>query len=124
MTQDKNFHIRLRAAVDKRLREYGVIDFSPMPPDVPGTSKYHKVWAFIESLDEITLEYLQGEKSNMHLANSTIEQLKKGDRFKFNYEIFKVTRKWIDDNRPLIAINEIDNVRHDFSHEGLEIEKL
>lgn len=58
------------------------------------------------------------------MSNVTIQTLKRGDRFKFNDETYIVTRKFIDDNRPLIARQENLNARHDFSWEGLEIEKL
>lgn len=58
------------------------------------------------------------------MSNVTIQALKRGDRFKFNDETYIVTRKFIDDNRPLIARQENLNARHDFSWEGLEIEKL
>jgi hypothetical protein len=58
------------------------------------------------------------------MSKSTIQDLKRGDRFKFNDETYIVTRKFIDDNRPLIARQENLNARHDFSWEGLEVEKL
>lgn len=60
----------------------------------------------------------------MHNPNSTIKDLKKGDRFKFNYEIFKVTRKWLDDEQPLIAIEEENRRESRFDWEGLEVEKI
>lgn len=53
-----------------------------------------------------------------------IDELKKGDQFLFNDETYTVTRKFIDDDRPLIAYNEKTNARHEFSWEGLEIEKV
>lgn len=66
MEQDKNFHIRLRAAVEKRLKAHGIISkYGIMPThdkDVAYTDKQKREWAFIESLDEITLEFLQGHK--------------------------------------------------------------
>jgi hypothetical protein len=67
----------------------------------------------------VTLRILENRK-----PNTTIKQLKKGDNFKFNYDIFKVTRKWLDDDRPLIAI-EVENKRESrFDWEGLEVEKI
>lgn len=66
MQQDKNFHIRLRAAVEKRLKEHGLISKYGVKPthdkDQAYTDKQMREWAFIESLDEITLDYLQGNK--------------------------------------------------------------
>lgn len=52
----------------------------------------------------------------------TIQDMKKGSRFLFNHETYIVARKWIDDERPLIAINETTREKHKFYHEGLEIE--
>jgi hypothetical protein len=60
----------------------------------------------------------------IHKPNATIKELKKGDRFKFNYEVFNVTRRYIDDNRPLIAIEDENKRESRFDWEGLEIEKL
>ena len=60
----------------------------------------------------------------MHKQNATIKELKKGDKFKFNYEVFNVTRCYIDDNRPLIAIEDENKRESRFDWEGLEIEKL
>jgi hypothetical protein len=54
----------------------------------------------------------------------TIQDLNRNDRFIFNDEAYKVIRKWIDDNRPLIAIEESSQSEHRFHHEGLEIVKL
>jgi hypothetical protein len=51
----------------------------------------------------------------------TIEQLKKGDHFVFNDETYRVTRKFIDDDKPLIAILETNNTEHRFHWEGLEV---
>jgi hypothetical protein len=53
-----------------------------------------------------------------------IEQLKKNDRFTFNDEAYKVSRKYINDNKPLIAIKEATREEHRFHWEGLEIIKL
>lgn len=53
-----------------------------------------------------------------------IDELKKGDQFIFNDETYTVTRKYIDDNRPLIARHEKTYNKHEFSWEGLEIEKV
>jgi hypothetical protein len=58
------------------------------------------------------------------MSNSTIQELKRNDIFKFNDEEYKVTRKWIDDARPLVAVLRYGNQKHWFYHEGLEIEKL
>lgn len=55
----------------------------------------------------------------------TIQDLKKGNVFKFNDEKFIVTRKWIDEDRPLIAQSESAfKDRHKFWHEGLEVELI
>lgn len=56
---------------------------------------------------------------------ATIKDLKKGDKFRFNNTIYIVRRKWIDDDRPLIARTDhhiYEEAR--FGHEGLEIEKI
>jgi hypothetical protein len=53
----------------------------------------------------------------------TIQDLKRGESFKFNDEIFLVTRKFIDDDRPLIATDS-KNEKHSFYWEGLEVEKI
>lgn len=58
------------------------------------------------------------------MNNITIQELKRNDRFKFNDEAYVVTRKFIDDDKPLIARHETTNAKHEFSWEGLEIEKL
>ena len=55
---------------------------------------------------------------------ATIQELKKGDRFKFNDQIYTVTRKFIDDDKPLKAYNETKLQQQDFHHEGLEVELL
>lgn len=52
-----------------------------------------------------------------------IDELKKGDQFVFNDEGYVVTRKFIDDDKPLIARHLKTNNKHEFSWEGLEIEK-
>lgn len=54
----------------------------------------------------------------------TIQELKKGDRFSFNDEAYGVIRKFVNDDKPLIAINEDTYEEHKFHWEGLEIEKL
>ena len=54
----------------------------------------------------------------------TIKELKRNDRFKFNDEPYIVTRKYIDDDKPLLALNETTKHKHEFHWEGLEIEKL
>lgn len=53
-----------------------------------------------------------------------IDELKKNDQFIFNDEIYTVTRKFINDDRPLIARHGVTNAKHEFSWEGLEIEKV
>lgn len=58
------------------------------------------------------------------MTDAVIIDLKKGDRFKFNYDTFLVTRKYIDDDRPLTARHEISNELHKFDWEGLEIKKI
>lgn len=76
MEQDKNFHIRLRAAIEKRLKQYGIIDHGIMPThdkDEAYTMKQINEWAFIESLDEITLEFLQGFKSPGKTTRATVK---------------------------------------------------
>jgi hypothetical protein len=56
----------------------------------------------------------------------TIQDLKKNDRFKFNNTIYLVRRKWINDDKPLIAVNDDGHIKEEerFYYEGLEIEKL
>jgi hypothetical protein len=54
----------------------------------------------------------------------TIEQLKKNDRFIFNDEAYKVSRKFINDDKPLIAIKESTREEQRFHWEGLEIIKI
>jgi hypothetical protein len=51
----------------------------------------------------------------------TIDQLKKGDRFVFNDETYRVTRKFINDDKPLISVLETNNTEHRFHWEGLEV---
>jgi hypothetical protein len=58
------------------------------------------------------------------MSNSTIQELKRNDIFKFNDEEYKVTRRWIDDDHPLVAVLRYGNKKHWFYWEGLEIEKL
>jgi hypothetical protein len=53
-----------------------------------------------------------------------IDELKKNDRFVFNDEVYTVTRKYIDDDKPMIAIKEPSNERHLFHWEGLESVKV
>lgn len=50
-----------------------------------------------------------------------IKQLKKGDKFTFNYETFVVIRKWISEEKPLIAENIKCRVRERFYFEELEV---
>ena len=58
------------------------------------------------------------------MSKNMIQELKRNDRFKFNDEAYTVTRKFIDDDRPLFARNETTNAKHEFSWEELEIDKL
>lgn len=53
---------------------------------------------------------------------ATIDQLHKNDKFIFNDKVYTVSRKWISDEKPLIAY--CDNGEERFYFEGLEIEKL
>lgn len=55
--------------------------------------------------------------------NTTIKDLKKNDQFKFNDEIYTVRRKWINDDKPLIAYDKY-NSRINFFWEGLDVEKI
>ena len=59
---------------------------------------------------------------------STIQDLKKNDKFTFNDTIYIVRRKYIDEKRPLIADELLSNgVRTNeerFDYEGLEINKI
>ena len=55
---------------------------------------------------------------------ATIQDLKKNNKFKFNDIIYVVKRKFIDDNKPLIAYKEGDHTEERFYHEGLDIEIL
>ena len=61
MTQDKNFTIRLKAAIDKKLQETGYEDLA-----LRGAIHYNHYQrvsdAFFESLHSISLDYLQGVK--------------------------------------------------------------
>lgn len=53
-----------------------------------------------------------------------LKNLKKGNEFKFNNEIYLVTRKYIDDNRPLIATCNQHTEPQRFHNEDLEIELI
>ena len=55
--------------------------------------------------------------------DAIINDLKKGNKFKFNETIYTVKRCWINDDKPLIAVDEYFNETR-FYYEGLEIEKL
>lgn len=55
----------------------------------------------------------------------TIKDLKKGDKFRFNNTVYIVRRKWICDDRPLIARTDHHIYdEHKFYNEDLEIEKI
>lgn len=63
MKQDKNFTIRLKASIERKLKETGIKKHGIWPPDEfdkPDGEKA-KWWKFMESLNDITLEQLQGE---------------------------------------------------------------
>lgn len=51
----------------------------------------------------------------------TIKDLKKNNRFIFNGDEYLVIRKWINDDKPLIAANQAKYYQEKFYHEGLEI---
>jgi hypothetical protein len=55
---------------------------------------------------------------------TTIEKLKKNDAFIFNDIEWRVTRKYIDDDRPLIAFSEEYIQTQRFYHEGLEVVRV
>lgn len=56
---------------------------------------------------------------------ATIKDLKKHDKFEFNGIIYTVKRKWINDEKPLIALKEGHFWAEErFYYEGLEIKKL
>jgi hypothetical protein len=59
MNQDKNFSIRLKAAIDKRMSETGVLDLA-----IKGAKDYQYfsdiIDSFFASIDNISIEYLQG----------------------------------------------------------------
>jgi len=51
--------------------------------------------------------------------------LKKNDRFKFNNIVYIVRRKWINDDKPLIArTDDFFFQEQRFHNEDLEVEKL
>ena len=55
----------------------------------------------------------------------TIKDLKKDSKFKFNDKVYIVVRKWINDEKPLIAKLDLHYYEEErFYHEGLEIEIL
>ncbi len=57
--------------------------------------------------------------------NATIKDLKKNDAFLFNGKKYIVTRKWINEDKPLVAQSDsVFHDRHRFEHEGLQILKL
>jgi hypothetical protein len=62
MQQDKNFTVRLKAAIDKRLVESSMVSTSPsLSIDEYSSDEKKALNKFMESLGEITLDYLQGE---------------------------------------------------------------
>ena len=55
----------------------------------------------------------------------TIKDLKKNNKFKFNDTVFIVVRKYIGDEKPLIAkVDHHSYEEHRFYYEGLEVEIL
>jgi len=61
----------------------------------------------------------------MTTINCKIQDLKKNDSFLFNGKKYIVTRKWLSDEKPLIAQSEsVFFDRHRFEHEGLIIIKI
>jgi hypothetical protein len=54
----------------------------------------------------------------------TIQELHKNDKFQFNSDTYTVKRKWINDDKPLIAYNEDKHIEHRFFYEGLEVEVI
>ena len=65
MQQNKNFTVRLKAAIEKRMREAGVIDHMIFPPHKYSSKEDKALWAFMESLETVTLDYLRGIKPNI-----------------------------------------------------------
>jgi hypothetical protein len=60
MKQDKNFTVRLKAAVENRMKEAGVIKYGIHPAEEYSSIKDKALWTFMESLETITLNDLQG----------------------------------------------------------------
>jgi hypothetical protein len=56
-------------------------------------------------------------------SKTTLESLHKNDKFKFNDTVYTVRRKWINDDKPLIAYDQHGSVQR-FYYEGLEIIKV
>lgn len=61
MKQDKNFDVRLRAAVDKRLTESGLKKMALNGSNGLFQKAYHD---FLDAVGKIELDYLQGIKKS------------------------------------------------------------
>lgn len=59
--QDKNFTVRLKATIERKLKQAGVIQFGLFPVEEWDSKEKKQLWNFIESLNDVTLEDLQGE---------------------------------------------------------------
>ena len=53
-----------------------------------------------------------------------IQNLKKGEKFRFNGKVYTVRRKYISDDKPLVAEEYIRGMREKFHNEELSVEKL
>lgn len=75
MKQDKNFIIRLKAAIGKRMKETGVT--AAFLNGSKNYEEYQKVERrFFESLEDIELAYLQGKKNiQPHAATVTAKRM-------------------------------------------------
>lgn len=67
--QDKNFTVRLKAAIEKKLKEAGVIEHMIFAPDEYSSKEDFALWKFMQSLDSITVNYLQGEEKDKDYLN-------------------------------------------------------
>lgn len=53
-----------------------------------------------------------------------IKKLRKGDEFIFNDKTHLVTKRYIDDDHPLIATTDNGFSKHLFHFDGLEVEQI
>lgn len=121
-------HVAVNFNQDNTWYEYLVVSTTSKKP------KLFQSWfnSYEEALENgicAALKYVLNNITNSDstvTVEATIQDLKKDDRFKFNRNTFVVTRKFIDDDRPLIAYkeNDIHKEKEKFDYEGLEIEKL